>query len=105
MQHKPASKLQRELWMTSAVRHFLERYGKTDSAKQLSNDIVYALGGRDEKNGCIRLTAPTFLLFIIDAAEPGGQERVVVWHGPSDGGAFFNEAILQKTVFCGMNLM
>jgi hypothetical protein len=44
------------------------------------------------------------MLFIIDAAESGGRERVVVWHA-SDGGAFFNASILGKAKLCGAVLM
>ena len=101
----PIPPAQRELWLTPSVQHFLTRYGGTESAKQLSEDIIRALDGRDARDGCIRLTALSFLLFIIDAVHPEGHERVIVWHGPSDGGTFFNDSILHKAVPCGADLM
>ena len=95
---------QRELWLTPYTKWFLEKCGKTDNAKQLTEDIVRALDGRDEKDGCILLTAPTFLLFIIDAAYPGGPERVIVWHGPTEGSSF-NTSLLEIASSYGIDLL
>ena len=94
----------RQLWLTPAVRHFLKTYPHTQSARQLNEDIVRALDGTDRKDGCIRFSAPTFLVYILDAAYPGGPERVIVGHGPSDGGAFFKESILDHASSSGLGL-
>lgn len=96
---------QRELLITPTVIGFLEKCNDTQNARQLMGDIIRAADGTDQKDGCIRLTAPTFLIFIIDPAYGSNQERVIVWHGPSDGGAFFNTAILQKAVHYSINLV
>lgn len=95
----------RELLLTPTVIRFLENCSDTQNARQLMGDIIRAVDGTDKKDGCIRLTAPTFLIFIIDPAYVSSQERVIVWHGPSDGGAFFNTAILQKAVHYSINLV
>ena len=96
---------QRELWITSSVQLFLEKYGKSEEAIILTQVIAHALSGTDEKNGCIRLLNSSFLLYITDAAVVDGSERVVVWHGPLDGGIFFKDTILEKIFPYGFSLM
>ncbi len=88
----------RELWVTPSVETFLNKFSITDKHRKLSEDIARALDYREPKHDCIRISAADgFLLFIIDAAAPGESERVVAWHGPSDGGIFFKDSILQNT--------
>ena len=99
MEGMSPTSLKRELWLTPAVQLLLTRYCNTDKAARLSDEIARALDGRDEKSGCIRLSdASGFLLYIVDPAYPRGLERVFVWHGPSDGGAFFNQTIFDACV-------
>jgi hypothetical protein len=78
------------------ARLFLERGGEAERVKRLINDIIRALNGQDRNDGRVRLTGTAFLIYILDPEYPQGRERVLVWHGPSDGGPFYDEAILQK---------
>ena len=103
MNANQSQKVLRELYLSSYVKWFLEKCGKTEKAKLLLEDICKAMDGRDKKDGCIRLSsATTFLLFIVDPAFSGGPERVVVWQGPSDGGAFYKDTILEHATPWGM---
>ena len=86
----------RELWLTPAVLRFLQYWGHTETGKQLTEYIVRALDGRQEKNGYTMFTGLTFLLYIADPEDLGKYDRVVVWHVPSDGGTHFSESLLGK---------
>lgn len=88
----------RELWVTPSVETFLKKFSMTEKHRKLTDEIAKALDGRAPKDGCIRISAAEgFLLFIIDPATPEGRERVVAWHGPSDGGIFFKDSIVRNT--------
>lgn len=84
----------REVWLTPAVCWFLDKCGATAAVRELTENIRRARQGYDENNGCIRFPAPSFLLIILDPAIAGGPERVLVWHGPSEGGPFYKSALL-----------
>jgi hypothetical protein len=97
--------VQRELFMTPEVVWFLDKCEKTKNDNILVNDICRALNCRDKKDGCIRLSAcPTVLIYIYEPAQPGGPDRVLVWHGPTNG-AFFKESFFERAMPYGLSLV
>lgn len=98
--------VQRELYLTPEVTWFLEKCGNTENAKLLCDDICRLLHpDKYERSGCIFLSAaPTFLIFVCKSKRTGDPDRVLVWHGPTDG-IFFKESLFKRALTCGGSLV
>lgn len=88
----------RDLYVSPDAKYFLERFSHTEYGKELNRDIFRMLDKTTYENrGFTRPSGGTFLLSIVKPLVIGGRERLIVWHGPSNGGIFFSDSIIQKT--------
>lgn len=93
----------RQLLLTPEAQCFLE--GElSERVQELAEDICRALDGRQKNDGITRLSAPEWLVLILDPIQEGGPERVIVWRGPTDG-PFFQEEIVERAFCLGMSFL
>ncbi len=96
---KDKSRLPRKVFVTPYTKWFIERLGtKCSYGIELINDIQDSVNHIREKDGSILATGKTFILYITDPIKPGEPERVLVWHGPSDGGLSLRKSAEEQLI-------
>ena len=93
--------MERELWLTPEVVSFLRTNSASQAARELNDDIVRAVKGEIQfKNGRTRITVPPFLSQVLPPLSDGSPERVIYWHGPTDG-IFIQDSIVGRASLAG----
>lgn len=94
---------ERELFVTPEVKWFLQKCAGNSHCSALSSDIAKVIAGNAGTQGFIRIGVPPYLCAVLPPLSPDGHERVVFWHGPTDG-MFFRDSIWEKAVNLGFAL-
>lgn len=96
--------MERELWATPEAEEFLRSEHNGTEHMAFASALVRQVIGTKGKCGMTTLVRPRYLAIVIPPTGHKGADRVIVWHGPTDG-IFFKDAILQRAKLVGFSVM